>query len=146
MRAARAESSTRTRPPRDEAWQNGCRPRARTRAPSRRILAMTHRLWIGAARFLAVVALAHAGMLAAQGSCPSAWLPTFGARPGTNSDVWAIVGFDDGSGPALYVGGQFTAASSIPANRIAKWNGASWSALGTGVDAEVDALAVFDDG
>jgi trimeric autotransporter adhesin len=33
----------------------------------------------------------------------------------------------------LYAGGTFTNAGGVTANRIAKWNGTSWSALGTGV-------------
>jgi trimeric autotransporter adhesin len=32
----------------------------------------------------------------------------------------------------LYVGGSFTTAGSITANRIAMWDGANWSSLGTG--------------
>ena len=54
--------------------------------------------------------------------------------------------FDDGSGPALYAGGGFTTAGGVPANSIAKWDGSSWSALGSGLSAHVMALAVFDDG
>jgi hypothetical protein len=63
-----------------------------------------------------------------------------------NSNVWALTVFDDGSGSALYVGGSFTSAGNVGANHIAKWNGVSWSALGSGVDDEVRALAVYDDG
>jgi hypothetical protein len=37
------------------------------------------------------------------------------------------------SGSDLYVGGQFTTAGGTPANCIAKWNGTSWSALGSGM-------------
>lgn len=33
----------------------------------------------------------------------------------------------------VVAGGAFTAASGIAANRIARWNGAAWSALGTGM-------------
>jgi trimeric autotransporter adhesin len=79
------------------------------------------------------------------------WLPGFGL-PGMNSKVYALTVFDDGSGggPALYAGGDFTAAGGVLANRIAKWNGTSWSSLGTGsangVSSEVRALTVFDDG
>ena len=46
------------------------------------------------------------------------------------------------SGVDLYVGGAFTNAGGVAANNIAKWNGASWSALGSGVDGSVTALAV----
>ena len=35
-------------------------------------------------------------------------------------------------GNEIYVGGFFTHAGGIPANNIAKWDGTSWSALGTG--------------
>jgi hypothetical protein len=34
----------------------------------------------------------------------------------------------------------------VTANRIAAWNGATWSALGSGMDGEVKALIEFDDG
>ncbi|MCX7019384.1 MAG: hypothetical protein NTY46_10455, partial [Candidatus Sumerlaeota bacterium] len=37
------------------------------------------------------------------------------------------------SGSDLYVGGDFTRAGEVSANRIAKWNGSSWSALGSGM-------------
>jgi hypothetical protein len=58
----------------------------------------------------------------------------------------ALQVFDDGNGPALYAGGQFTAAGGTAASRIARWDGSSWSALGAGLDSTVYALAVHDDG
>src|SRR6187399_3200871 len=33
----------------------------------------------------------------------------------------------------LYVGGVFASAGGVPARNIAKWNGTSWSAVGTGI-------------
>jgi len=36
----------------------------------------------------------------------------------------------------VYAGGYFTTAGSTSANNIAKWNGSSWSALGTGLQGE----------
>src|SRR5262249_13163614 len=45
------------------------------------------------------------------------------------------------SGSDLYAGGSFTTAGGIAANHIAKWNGSSWSALGSGVSGPVLALA-----
>jgi hypothetical protein len=56
---------------------------------------------------------------------------------------------DAGDGPALYAGGSFQSAGGVAASCIAKWNGASWSALGSGVDdslgfRSVDALASCD--
>ncbi len=67
---------------------------------------------------------------------------------GTDGTVSALAVFDDGGGPALYVGGSFTAAGGIAANHIAKWDGTTWSALsgpgGNGLDGTVHALAAFD--
>ncbi|MBX3374810.1 MAG: hypothetical protein KF817_13345 [Phycisphaeraceae bacterium] len=67
---------------------------------------------------------------------------------GLNGPVHALAFFDDGSGngPALYAGGHFTSAGGVSASRIARWDGTSWSALGSGTDYTVRALAVFDDG
>ena len=49
------------------------------------------------------------------------------------------------SGSDLYAGGYFTTAGGSAANNIAKWDGSSWSALGSGMDDaaySVSALAV----
>ncbi|MBN8644974.1 MAG: hypothetical protein J0L61_06995 [Planctomycetes bacterium] len=48
----------------------------------------------------------------------------------------ASVDPDGAAGPALpqlFVGGAFTAASGITINRIARWDGAAWQSLGTGI-------------
>jgi hypothetical protein len=55
------------------------------------------------------------------------------------------------SGSDLYAGGSFTRAGGSTANNIAKWNGSSWSALGSGMDGPrgttyVSALAVSGSG
>jgi len=63
-----------------------------------------------------------------------------------NSSANAAVVFDDGDGPALYVGGNFTSVGGMSANFIARWDGTQWTTLGTGVNNAVQALAVFDDG
>jgi hypothetical protein len=60
--------------------------------------------------------------------------------------VDALAVFDDGSGPALFIGGQFSSVGGIQANGIAKWNGSVWSAVGSGIFEGVAELAVFDDG
>lgn len=49
-------------------------------------------------------------------------------------------------GDALYVGGSFFRAGGLPANNVARWQNNQWSALGNGLDREVAALAVWDDG
>jgi hypothetical protein len=62
--------------------------------------------------------------------------------------VEVLAVFDDGSGSALHAGGAFTSAGGVPANRIAKWNGSTWAALGSGMgtSSTVEALAAYDDG
>ena len=45
------------------------------------------------------------------------------------------------AGATCTVGGQFTSAGSMGANRVAKWNGKSWSPLGTGICGIVHAIA-----
>jgi hypothetical protein len=69
-----------------------------------------------------------------------------GLGAGIIGSVNALAVFDDGSGAALYAGGNFTSAGGVSANSIAKWNGTSWSALGGGIAGTVLSLTVFDDG
>jgi len=76
----------------------------------------------------------------------TAWTEVGGGISGESYLVRALAVFDDGSGPALYAGGSFSHAGGVPANGIAKWDGAAWSGLGSGVNGWVRALAVHDDG
>lgn len=57
-----------------------------------------------------------------------------GAQSGSVAAL-AVVGTD------VYAAGTFTTAGGVTASRIAKWDGASWSALGSGVNASVRNLA-----
>jgi hypothetical protein len=67
------------------------------------------------------------------------WI-SMGGLPGAETFVYAAA--VDGSGN-LYVGGAFTVIGNVVASRVAKWNGSSWSALGSGLgNSEVLALAV----
>jgi len=73
---------------------------------------------------------------------------------GVTDAVYALTVFDDGTGPALFAGGEFLmpVAGGITANRVAKWDGVAWSALGDGLGPtsvsaiRVDTLFGFDDG
>jgi hypothetical protein len=81
----------------------------------------------------------------------AAWSALTGpSGTGMDRSVNALVGFDDGSGLALYAGGWFKTAGGVTVNHIARWDGTVWSALsnpsGMGVNEQVRALAVFDDG
>ena len=70
---------------------------------------------------------------------------------GTTGPAWvsSLAVYNDGTGPALYVGGQFTQAGGIPGLNFAKWNGSTWSGPGGGVFGGVPggvyAMRVFDD-
>ncbi len=74
--------------------------------------------------------------------CIDQWLPGEGL-PGLNGQVNATVVYDDGSGPALYVGGSFNVAGETVANNIARWDGTTWLPLGRGMNGPVNALAVY---
>jgi len=52
---------------------------------------------------------------------------------------------DDGSGPQLYVGGGFKMSKGAPGNDLARWNGTTWSAVGS-YAGPVSAMGIFDDG
>ena len=72
----------------------------------------------------------------------SDWKPTFVSNNGPDGTVLAVQAWDDGSGEALYFGGEFVTAGGVQVNGIARWNGVSWSALGGGMNGRVHALAV----
>lgn len=63
------------------------------------------------------------------GCTPDAWDSTFSIN-GADQSVSAVVADSAGN---IYVGGSFSAINTVAASRIAKWNGTSWSALGSGV-------------
>lgn len=44
----------------------------------------------------------------------------------------------------LYVGGSFVSANGTTVNNIAKWNGSTWSAIGSGTNGEVNAFTVYN--
>jgi len=65
----------------------------------------------------------------------------------------ALAVHNDGSGPALYVGGFFSRAGEVEALNMARWDGQAWSAVGGGITQppggptpNVNALAVYNDG
>jgi hypothetical protein len=63
------------------------------------------------------------------------------------SQVLHMTQWDDGNGPALYVGGRFNlAGGAAVSTNIAKWDGSSWSSMGDGFNGDVQEIVVFDDG
>lgn len=67
---------------------------------------------------------------------------------GVNFPARALCTFDrDGDGPLpneVIVGGQFTMAGGQPASGIARWDGAAWHPIGSGVQGTVWALTTWD--
>jgi hypothetical protein len=69
-----------------------------------------------------------------------------GLTNGVGGDVFAVAI----QGTLVYAGGSFTTicgnatcnSGNVTANRIAKWDGVSWSAVGNGVNSDVEALVV----
>lgn len=61
--------------------------------------------------------------------------------------------FDDGTGNAIYMGGNFTGVAGVAAPGIARWSGAAWSDVGGGMRTRhtgnwggCNAMAIYDDG
>ncbi len=75
----------------------------------------------------------------------STWSALSSGVSGVDAVVFALTVFDDGAGPKLYAGGDFTTASGTPVSHIARWDGANWSGLGGGLNEWTAALTVFDD-
>lgn len=76
-----------------------------------------------------------------------------GNAGGPNNTVRALLVHDDGSGAALYAAGAFVQVDGMPMRRIARWNGSSWSGLGSGIggaafspNTSVNALCAYDEG
>jgi len=59
--------------------------------------------------------------------------------PGANGPIYATL--YDATNGWLYAGGDFTVIGGVSANRIARWNGTVWNALGSGVNGAVRALS-----
>lgn len=66
-----------------------------------------------------------------------------GSSSGLNGSIYALV---RDSSDNLYAGGSFTRINGLTTNYIAKWNGSTWSALGTGLNGTVHALVVDSSG
>ena len=71
--------------------------------------------------------------------CVPQWDNTIG-QPGMESNVNALAVYKG----ELIAGGTFITAGGVTANRIARWDGSSWSSLGSGMTNNgVNALATL---
>ena len=113
-------------------------PRSR-RAPL--IGAVMRRPLLAVAMSIAALALPTTGVSA---TGPGGWDHLGTGVPATTSSLNGHVTALKASGSVMYVGGDFTNAGGVPnADRIAKWNGSAWSALGSGIgNGAVYAIAV----
>ncbi|MCC6320739.1 MAG: hypothetical protein IT438_04805 [Phycisphaerales bacterium] len=66
-----------------------------------------------------------------------------GLGVGVDQQVRSLAVWDDGSGPALYAGGDFTASGSTPIAHLARWNGAAWEQVLDGLDSSPYAMTSF---
>jgi Domain of unknown function (DUF5122) beta-propeller len=105
-----------------------------------------------ALRIAAVVAvIGHAS----SAQCSFSWDPRFGVE-GIDGIVYSATTFDDGTGPALYLGGDFAVAETASGANVAKRVGSHWIAPGGGIpptqlafgqpNPPVTSFAGFDDG
>src|SRR5205807_10530800 len=62
-------------------------------------------------------------------------------RPTPTSTLFPYTTLFRSYGDKLCDGGTFTQADGLAANRIALWNGPSWSTLGMGLSSNVNAIA-----
>lgn len=78
----------------------------------------------------------------------SQWEALGSGMPDNSLEVSSLTLYDEGQGPRLFAAGQFSSAGGVAASNIARWDGTSWSALGSGTsgNTRVRALAVFDSG
>ena len=98
---------------------------------------------------LLALALAASACWTPQASCAD-WVPTFGENPDPSMFARASIVFDDGGGPGLYVAGQYqlgpSYAGAVQNDGIARWRHDHWHSVGGGVNGDIHAMAVFDDG
>lgn len=74
-----------------------------------------------------------------------AW-SALGAGITTTTDSITLTVHDDGSGAALYATGSFTSAGGTPARNIARWDGVSWSPVGSGAEIGIWRVASYAGG
>ncbi len=59
------------------------------------------------------------------------------------SAVWSLITFDDGTGEALYIGGNYLNIAGTGTNHLAKWDGESFSAVGGAVAHPIPLVKCF---
>lgn len=96
---------------------------------------------LGLRRFAAAALLASLSLPAAA-QCGVEWQPGPPSQ-GPNNGVRALLRLPNGD---LVAGGLFTLADAETARHVARWDGSTWHALGTGLDDHMYALALLPNG
>lgn len=99
--------------------------------------------WPSICAIVTIVMLGLGGPVRAQ-EC--SWDPIFSSENAPGNVVYAMAVYDDGSGPSLFVGGEFSTVAGVDRTYIARWDGQSWHDVGGGMGGQVWSLAVHDDG
>lgn len=72
------------------------------------------------------------------------WTPLGGATSG--GFIETLESYDDGTGPALFAGGDFNLIEGLPIASLARWNGSAWEQVGGALSGRVRGLERFDGG
>ena len=109
-------------------------------------------IWLGAVPGMAQLGRLNTGTQAGltTGSIEGcAWQPGFHGL-GPNAEVTSSAIFDDGTGAALYIGGEFRDVEGVVSPGLAKWDGTSWQSPDIGIAVEnldaIRSMAAYDDG
>lgn len=83
------------------------------------------------------------GYIARWSHATSSWSTVGG---GMDGPVLSLRVFDDGTGPALYAGGEFNTAGGVSANHLARWKNGAWEAVPPGTNDHVLAITSAPNG
>lgn len=99
-----------------------------------------------AGRFEAIGGVASSGVAVWNGEA----FEGFGSGVQQNDSpfVRAVEWFDDGTGPAMYLGGEFSVVGGVMVLNIARWNGSAWRTVApcAWVNERIDDFVYHDDG
>ena len=76
----------------------------------------------------------------------TSWAPLQQGVGGIIYDLFQVQALAAAPNGDLFVGGRFTLASGVEANRVARWDGSAWQGLGTGANDAVRALLPLANG
>jgi hypothetical protein len=76
----------------------------------------------------------------------SSWSTVGGGIDGPVPEVHVLKVLDDGSGPALFIGGKIQSADGVACSGIVKWDGSSYTTYGADQLGEVFDVEVYDSG